>query len=272
MTSIGNTLKEARGRKSLTLEDVHAKLKIHPRVLQLLEDDRFEKLPSPLFVKSFIKTYADFLEVNGEELVQTYERESRRDPEQVLFIKPAELRNREADAKAAPWKPLMMVVASILVVTVGYAAYKGIENFRATHPAFARKAESVKSLKSAKPAKVVASGVVVPAAVPAKQGKEWLRSPEQGNFPKIAKTEPLELTVRALDNVWLRVTCDGKVLFQSILRRETQERWVANQSVEIWTGNSSNMALTLNGRSLGSPGQGVVKKMVITRSGVKTPS
>lgn len=272
MTSIGNTLKEARDRKSLTLEDVHAKLKIHPRVLQLLEDDRFEKLPSPLFVKSFIKTYADFLEVNGEELLQTYERESRRDPEQVLFIKPAELRSREAEAKAAPWKPLMMVVVAILLVAVGYAVYKGIENFRATHPVAPKKIQSPKSLKPVKNQKAAGVGIVVPAAVPAKQGKEWLRSPEQGNFPKIAKTEPLELTVRATDNVWLRVTCDEKVLFQSILRRDTQERWVANQSVEIWTGNSSNMTLTLNGRSLGSPGQGVVKKMVITRAGVKTPS
>ncbi len=270
MTSIGNTLKEARGRKSLTLEEVHAKLKIHPRVLQLLEDDRFEKLPSPLFVKSFIKTYAEFLEVNGEELVQTYERESRRDPEQVLFIKPAEVRMREAEAKATPWKPIVVVVALILAIAAGYAVFKGAKVFRARQ-AVVKKAEPVKSSKSAKGRKPAVSGVVSGAAT-ATQGKEWLRSPEQGNFPKIAKTEPLELTVRAVDNVWLRVTCDGKVLFQSILHRDTQERWLANQSVEIWTGNSSNMSLVLNGRSLGSPGKGVVKKMLITRSGVKTPS
>ena len=44
--SIGAVLKEARTKKSITLEDVHAKLKIHPRVLQLLEEDKFDKLPS----------------------------------------------------------------------------------------------------------------------------------------------------------------------------------------------------------------------------------
>lgn len=262
MTSIGNTLKEARGRKSLTLEEVHAKLKIHPRVLQLLEDDRFEKLPSPLFVKSFLKTYADFLEVNGEELVQAYEREGRRDPEQVLFIKPAELRIKEAEAKAAPWKPFAFVAGVVAVCVAGYAAFEGAKEFR-SRPAAVKKTASAKRAKAAKPA---------PAPAQAQQSKEWLRSVEQGNFPKIGKNTPLELTVRAIDNVWMRVTCDGKVLFQSILRRGTQERWVADQSVEIWTGNSSNMALSLNGKSIGSPGKGVVKKMVITRAGVKIPS
>ena len=90
MSSIGTVLKEARGKKSVSLEDVHVKTKIHPRVLQLLEEDKFEKLPSPIFVKSFLKIYADFLEINSEELVTVYEKEKRKDPDQVLYIKPAD--------------------------------------------------------------------------------------------------------------------------------------------------------------------------------------
>ena len=41
--SIGAALKEARSKRSVTLEDAHARLKIHPRVLQLLEEDKFDK-------------------------------------------------------------------------------------------------------------------------------------------------------------------------------------------------------------------------------------
>ena len=66
MSSIGTVLKEARTKKSISLEDVHSKIKIHPRVLQLLEEDKFEKLPSSVFAKSFLKSYAEFLEVNSE--------------------------------------------------------------------------------------------------------------------------------------------------------------------------------------------------------------
>ena len=100
----------------------------------------------------------------------------------------------------------------------------------------------------------------------------WLRSASQGNFPAMGKKTPLELKVKALDNVWLRITADGKILFQSILKRGESQAWAAKESIEIWTGNSSNMVLSLNGYNLGSPGKGVVKKLTINHSGVKIPS
>ena len=72
MSSIGYTLKEARNKKSISLDDVHAKIKVHPRVLQLLEEDKFDKLPSPIFVKSFLKSYADFLEIDSSSIIKSY--------------------------------------------------------------------------------------------------------------------------------------------------------------------------------------------------------
>lgn len=262
VSTIGNTLKEARAKKDLTLEDVQAKLKIHPRVLQLLEEDRFEKLPSPLFVRSFLRSYADFLEVNSDELLQAYEREGRREPEQVIFLRPAEERLRAERSREFPWAAVAGVAAAVAftgLVFGGAALLKRIEWPKAPP----------------KPARVERKAVpkAAPAPAPASAAKrEWLRSVEQGNFPKIAKRTPLELTVKAVDNVWLRVTADGQVVFQQTMRRGASNVWSAKTGLEIWTGNSSNMALSLNGYPLGSPGKGVVKKMVINHEGVKIPS
>jgi len=99
----------------------------------------------------------------------------------------------------------------------------------------------------------------------------WLRSVAQGNFPKINRKAPLELKIKALDSVWLRIQCDGKVLFQSILKRGAEESWRAGEKIEIWSGNCSNMFLTLNGTAIGSPGKGVIKKMWINHDGVRLP-
>ena len=66
MSSIGNALKEAREKKSISLDDVHTRVKIHPRVLQLLEEDRFDKLPSPLFAKSFSASLINFARCSFE--------------------------------------------------------------------------------------------------------------------------------------------------------------------------------------------------------------
>lgn len=271
MTSIGQTLKDARSKKSITLEDVHARIKIHPRVLQLLEEDKFDKLPSPLFAKSFLKSYAEFLELNPEELLSVYEKEIRKDPEQQLFIKPAgqRIQHQPFDRN---W-----VVVPLAVLTALAALFLLFQAFK-----FAAKSVSgmhwPKHRVTAKPVKEIATSTVevkTQAEGPKESegtAVEWIRTREKGDYPDIPRRRDLELKILALDNVWLKITCDDKVLFQAILKKGASENWRAKDKIEIWTGNSSNMALTLNRKFLGSPGKGVVKKLVLTREGAKIVS
>lgn len=258
--SIGSILKGARDQKSITLEDVHAKIKIHPRVLQLLEEDKFEKLPSPLFVKSFLRSYAEFLDLNAGELIEAYEKEGRKEPEQVLFIKPAEIREKIRSREVFDKNIFIFPLVAALAAGVLWAGFSFSKQAGIGWPKKATPTSSQKKVEAQKNATMQA------------KSDGWIRSPVQGNFPNLEKTSPLKLKIKALDNVWLRVTCDGKVLFQSILRRDSSEVWTASFVIEIWTGNSSNMTLSLNGFSLGSPGRGVVKKLTVTHQGVKIGS
>ncbi len=283
MSSIGNVLKEARTKKAITLDEVHSRIKIHPRVLQLLEEDKFEKLPSPLFVKSFLKSYAEFLEVDPEELLLEYEKELKA-PEQVLYIKTVDEKRRRAPIDKNIFViPAAVVALVVLVIFVSYS-FRAVGGWISKHKATTQtqkvktsKAAAQKTVKQEKVSVPTASKPVVrtianPAAEETKASGEWIRSVDQGNFPKIGKKAPLQLSIKAVDAVWLRITCDGKVLFQSILKKGTSDTWTANDLIEIWTGNSSNMLLTLNNYSLGSPGKAVVKKMIINHEGVKIPT
>lgn len=265
MTSIGTTLKEARNKQSLTLDEVHAKIKIHPRVLQLLEEEKFDKLPSPLFVKSFLRNYADFLNVNADEIVRAYEKVERKEPDQVLFIRPAE--ERLAAESGFDFSslvgPAAAVIGIVLLAVVVYFAAGALRG-RPAH-------------KKEKAAPVHSSQAVVSKSAPSLQPREngsarWLRSTDQGNFPAIPRDTPLELKIKAVDNVWIRVTSDGKVVFQSILKRGASSQWSAKETLEIWSGNSSNMMLILNGYTIGSPGRGVVKRLSINHHGMKIAS
>lgn len=263
MSTIGSTLRDARTKKSVSLEEVHAKIKIHPRVLQLLEDEKFDRLPSPFFVKSFLKAYAEFLEIDAEQIVQIYEREGRSEPDQVLFIRTAD----ERDKAARPAAVIPAVVAAVVVVALAGAAIAGgasIKKFIEQRGNSKSPAVASKKVRAAAPA---AGGS--PAA---KKPREWLRNAEAGDFPSIPRTSPLELKVKAIDVVWMRVKCDGKVLFESILKRGASESWTAKDQIEIWTGNAANMSLTLNNYLLGSPGKGIAKKMILTHDGVKALS
>ena len=258
--SIGSILKDARERKAVSFEDVHTKIRIHPRVLQLLEDNKFDKLPSPLFVKSFLKSYAEFLEINPGELLEAYEKEGRQEPEQILFIKSAEIREKVRRRSSVDQR---FFLVPLLVAAGALAAGAAFFALRAAGHMGVSKAP-VSAASKSKPTAIVSQAKA--------KSDSWIRSAGQGNFPALEKGDPLKLKVKALDNVWLRVTCDGKVLFQSILKKGALETWNAISSVEIWTGNSSNMVLSLNGFSLGSPGKGVVKKLTVTHQGVKIAS
>jgi cytoskeletal protein RodZ len=71
---IGNSLREARIRKGLTIRDVEDATKIRSRYLEALEEDDFDVLPGPTYVKAFLRTYATYLKLNSGELVEEYRR------------------------------------------------------------------------------------------------------------------------------------------------------------------------------------------------------
>ncbi len=256
--TIGNALKEARSKKAITLEDVHSKIKIHPRVLQILEEGKFEKLPGPVYVKSFLKAYAEFLEINGEDLVRSYEKEGVAAPAQTIYLQNTDQKDKEASA--ITFSKILPALSTFLVVAALAASIYYVIDVSS------RKNQS--TVTGAKPVAVAASSKKTVKA-PAPTKSNMLRSPDQENFPRISEEMPIELKVKASDNVWLHVTCDGKVLFQSTLKRGAREVWVAQKSIELRTGNASLMTLSVNNTSLGSPGKGSAKKLLITRDGVQ---
>lgn len=65
---IGERLKQARIEKGYTLDDLQQLTKIQKRYLIAIEENHLDKLPSPFFVKAFIRQYAEVVEVSLEEL------------------------------------------------------------------------------------------------------------------------------------------------------------------------------------------------------------
>ncbi|MEN3341381.1 MAG: cytoskeleton protein RodZ [Actinomycetota bacterium] len=72
MFEIGNSLREARVRQGLDYMDVELATKVRAKYLQALEDERFELLPAQPYVKGFLRTYAEFLGLDGQLYVDEY--------------------------------------------------------------------------------------------------------------------------------------------------------------------------------------------------------
>ena len=71
---IGATLREARNRRKVGLSEVEAATRIRIRYLQAIESEEWGVLPGDVYVRSFIRTYASYLGLDGERLAEDYRR------------------------------------------------------------------------------------------------------------------------------------------------------------------------------------------------------
>ena len=69
---IGTSLREARSRRQIGLPQAEQATKIRAKYLRALEDERFDELPSETYVKGFLRTYADYLGLDGQLYVDEY--------------------------------------------------------------------------------------------------------------------------------------------------------------------------------------------------------
>jgi cytoskeleton protein RodZ len=72
MPEIGQSLREARMRAHIDVSEIEAKTKIRAKYLRALENEEWGLLPGPTFVKSFLRTYAQALGLDGKALVEEY--------------------------------------------------------------------------------------------------------------------------------------------------------------------------------------------------------
>ena len=72
MFEIGNTRREARVRRNLTLQQVEEDTKIRVKYVQAMENEDFDVMPGATYVKGFLRTYSAYLSVDPEVILDEY--------------------------------------------------------------------------------------------------------------------------------------------------------------------------------------------------------
>jgi cytoskeleton protein RodZ len=72
MFEIGNSLREARLRQGLEFPEVEQATKIRGKYLRALEDEQFDILPGQTYVKGFLRTYSEYLGLDGQLYLDEY--------------------------------------------------------------------------------------------------------------------------------------------------------------------------------------------------------
>ncbi|MFL5943778.1 MAG: helix-turn-helix domain-containing protein [Gaiellaceae bacterium] len=114
MFEIGGSLREARLKRGLSSADVQKAIRIRDRYLQALEEERWELLPGDAYVKGFLRTYADYLGLDGSLYVDEYNSRYARHDEPTLV--PQRFERRRRSNGGGLLRPLVVVAVVVAVV------------------------------------------------------------------------------------------------------------------------------------------------------------
>jgi cytoskeleton protein RodZ len=243
---IGNSLREARYRQQLELTDVEQATKIRARYLKALEEESFEVLPAPTYVKGFLRTYADYLGLDGQLYVDEYSsrygvgEDVPREPVVARRSSTVHHRHRRLERRGV----LLGLAGIAIVVALFIAAFKfsGGSN----NPPIPNLGTTTTSSKAPPTAR--------------KKERHKPAQPAKLRFFVVASNGDCWMDVR-------RYSSSGASLYTGTVTQGQWHRFIARR---LWInfGNPGNVKAAINGRAVTIPGGGQPVMVLVTRSGV----
>jgi cytoskeletal protein RodZ len=111
---IGNSLREARLRQGLEFPELEQATKIRGKYLRALEDEQFEVLPAQTYVRGFLRTYAEYLGLDGQLYVDEYNSRYVVDDES---LRPRRASQRSRQQRRVESRVVVLALLGIAIVT-----------------------------------------------------------------------------------------------------------------------------------------------------------
>ncbi|MGC9950523.1 MAG: helix-turn-helix domain-containing protein [Bryobacteraceae bacterium] len=288
MSSVGETLRRERLRKELGLEQISRETKISARLLEAIENNRFDMLPGGVFAKSFVRQYARFLGLDEEEMAAEVEKAVNPVGDMPSFTsaapEPAFKVPRMVEwegggrSNSSVLPALALVVAVMLVCSVVYAWWQRSRRPAAPAPPVtaAQKAPAA-APKPAAPAPVTPAVASNPESAPKTDVSTAAAPPETPPAQSAATLPPesvnpaatLQVSLTADADDWVRVSTDGKVAMSDVLHPGETKTFAAEEAVRVRVGDAGSLQMTVNGKPAGPLGpKGQVRNVEVTRDGV----
>ena len=118
--TIGERFKEAREEKELTLKEIQESIKIRSRYLEAIESNSFDIIPGEAYVKAFIKSYANFLDLDYNEILEQYKEVKAEEKRKTEQLQEEEEESNKATNSLLHNKTLIssIIIAVIIIVLV----------------------------------------------------------------------------------------------------------------------------------------------------------
>jgi cytoskeleton protein RodZ len=276
--SLGIFLKKSREERHIGLDEVVEATRIRRHNLEAIENDEWSKLPSQVFIKGFLKSYAEFLGLDKETVIHHYLRSSSFEKITPEVLKKIRLQSG---------RPYLIIVVPVLALAfiVGLI-YLNKSNISITDKAFqylgtqslGKKMEGIAEKednnqqderekeillledegvveevnKTTLKLKPIDDTIVLEnSAIPMKREEE-----KKPLLPRLI------LTANIKSRTWIAISIDDTSVKEYIFQPGQTPRWTAEKGFNILVGNAAGIEFSLNGKKVGNLGtQGQVVRI-----------
>lgn len=238
-------LKAIREAKGVSLKDIFLATRITTVNLEAIEGGRFHLLPEPVYAKTFIKTYARFLNIDPNPILEHYDKYIQSLHATVVLENDQKKQEKPDRQSSAKRHLLMRTSVLMLILIMALAVYYLIFHDDS----------GILQTSSPQPGKTAQT-----ATAPAVESPKTEPSPpvEQQAAPVPKETAPekrYHVLINASEKTWLRIQEDQKRPHELILSPgDTLERY-ASDSFVLDIGNAGGIEISFQGKSLGKIGK-----------------
>lgn len=238
--TIGEILAGVRREQGKSIEDVEKATKIRGRYIELIESNQFQLLPGDTYARAFIKSYANFLEVDSKPFLKQYglqwgqtdSRPSGAASQKPKFL-PPKMEKRGPRSRGRVRRYFVGLAAGLLVVT-GAIWVLGI---RVGPPT------GEKGVTTEADSDTVSDDLSRPVT---SRPEETTSAPSTTLLPTV-----LKIKISALERSWVLVETDGEQVFQGVMEKDEARDWQADKEVFIWAGRGELIEVERNGTPIG---------------------
>lgn len=275
---IGAQLRERRETLNLTREEIERHIHLRAHYLLALEQGDFGGLPSAVQTRGMLSNYAAFLDLDVDTLLLHFAdvlqaRHRERHP------LPPGARGRPAPSAPSSVPPLrgfmvadlmaiglVLAIAAFSVWGVQYVIKMGAEV----------KATPLPMIDILLEPSLAPPGALAPTSELLDLGNATATLPAfetPAGFPTIPEGVNVQINIIAIERTYLRVTADGKVVYDGRVTPGTAYPFEAANEIEILAGNGAALRVTFNLRDMGLLGRyGEIVNLIYRAEGVITPT
>jgi cytoskeletal protein RodZ len=241
---LGETLRQARLDKGVSLADAARDTRIRRSYLEALEAEDLASLPPVVYTRGFLKTYAEYLGLSGQSMVDLYQPTVRRESAPPA-LRPAV--PRVAIPRQIPLRPALYAVSSIVLIAVFGLAWNWYQD--AQH-ALRDGADS--ALAAGRRGTPTATGARLPTPFPiavASPSPTLTPTPEPTPLPSPTPViDGILVEFRTSARVYVEAAVDGKQVVAETLAAGTKQTLpLAQDSVVMRASIGSAVDVTVNG-------------------------